>query len=163
MRVPQSQSTNPSKDPNQHQPSKEKFVFNGNTIATIDSIKPDLDPEVTAKVIAKSCNYNYIPSIRPFREGRFILFYKTRDEAFAAANIRSLKISEATVVLNRVHRMLNVVDSKISGFRGWISSKGLPFDQWNQDNFEIANQFGGLIEIDSATSSFAILSKAKSK
>lgn len=103
------QPINPLMDPTLQQPSKENLVFNGNIVVVVDSMKSKIGLEVMAKAIAKSCNFNYIPSVRPFSEGKFLLFCKTQEEASAIANLRSLRTFEATVFFNKFHKMVNVV------------------------------------------------------
>lgn len=69
----------------------------------------------------------------------------------------SIKVACSTVFLNKYYRLVNVIDSKKSQFRGWIQIRGLPFDSWNTETFEsIANRWGGLLEVDKNTESFSI-------
>lgn len=96
-----------------------------------------------------------------FLSARALFFCSSVEESLQAVKRRRIKTPTTTVYLSRCHRFVNVIDTNISRFRGWISVRGLPFDSWCMKTFEtIANQYGGLLEVVRKTLTFLSLSQA---
>lgn len=94
-----------------------------------------MDLEATAIAIAiaiaKTCNVNFIPSLIPFSKGRALFFCNSIVEATSATKKGTIKLPLTTVYPNNYHRLINVIETNISRFRGWIAIKALPLDSWN--------------------------------
>lgn len=107
----------------------------------------------------KGMQFQFHPSLLSFGECRVLFFCFSVEESLQAVKHGRIKTPTTTAYLNRCHRFVNVIDTNISRFRGWISVKGLPVDSWCMKTFEtIANQYGGVLEVDRKTLTFSSLS-----
>lgn len=115
-----------------------------------------------AIAISKHCDLNYLLFLNRFGDDRALFFCKNMEESLKITLVASLRMGTSSIFLNKYSRTVNTIDSKVSAFRGWILIKGLPFDCWKTHIFEsIAQDFGGLMEVDRNTENLSVLLAAK--
>lgn len=94
----------------------------------IDSDELPCNLQEIARVIAKTCDLNYLPSLTLFGENRALFFFKNMADSIKVSSAAHLRMGNSSIFLNKYPRMVNVIDNRIFAFRGWISIKGLLFD-----------------------------------
>lgn len=77
---------------------------------------------------AKVIDLRSIPRLIPFTEERSLSFCSFPSKASKVVNIASIVTEGTKVFLNNWNPMVNTVDTQRSRFEGWISIRGIPFE-----------------------------------
>lgn len=113
-------------------------------------------------MIAKQCDFNYLPSPTLFSRARALFFCKNITESINASLVAYLWVGNSSIFLNKCSWMFNVIDSSLSAFIRWITVKCLPFEARNNEIFKsVVFDYGGLMEVDKNTANQSILTVAK--
>lgn len=108
----------PRKPTNHFQLAPKVVVLDWALAIIVDSDDLPRNLRAIARTIARQCDFNYLPSLTIFSEGRALFFCKSMKESLKALLVTYLRMGTSSIFLNKYSRIVDVIDSNLSAFRG---------------------------------------------
>lgn len=92
----------------------------------VDSDDLPCNLQETARVIAKNCNLNYLPSLTLFGVNRALFLCKNMAESIKVSSVAYLRMADSSIFLNKYSGIVNVIGSREVGsqLKGYLSTPG---------------------------------------
>lgn len=143
------------------EPRAENLYPRWQSAAVCDWPDKQKDLESTAKSIAEATGLRFTSKLI-FAEERALFFWSFPMEASKVVTKKTITLEGKSVYLNKWNTSVNIIDLHKSRFEGWISIKGLPFDNGTEmtlTRLEVCAE--ALLEVDRQTTGVCIEVKIK--